>query len=80
VLTVLRHYCEELAYDPCANCKPNFDFKQYLKIEELLAKDKYNLIEKHDIFWKSYKLMVTNFVGWGGYVWDVVGLGNLCCN
>ncbi len=27
-----------------ANCKPNFDFKQYLKIE-LLIEDTYNLIE-----------------------------------
>jgi hypothetical protein len=36
--------------DPCANCKPNLDFKQYLKIKELLAKDNYNLIEKHNFF------------------------------
>jgi hypothetical protein len=24
--------------------------------------------------------MVTNFVGWGGFVWGVVGIENLCCN
>jgi hypothetical protein len=32
--------------DPHANCKPNFDFKQYLEIGKYLAKDNYNLIEK----------------------------------
>jgi hypothetical protein len=41
------YYCEELIYDPQASCKPNSNFKQYLKIEKLLAKDNYNLIEKH---------------------------------
>jgi hypothetical protein len=24
--------------------------------------------------------MVIKFVGWGGFVWDAVGSGNLCCN
>jgi hypothetical protein len=35
---------------PRANYKPNSNFKQYLKIEKLLAKDNYNLIEEHDFF------------------------------
>jgi hypothetical protein len=42
------YYDEELTYDPCANCKPNFDSNQYLKIEGSLAKENYNLIEKHN--------------------------------
>jgi hypothetical protein len=63
-------------HDPLANYKPNFDFKQYLKT---LVEDKYDLIGKHD-FLKNCKLMVTNFVGWGGFVWGIVGLGNLCYN
>jgi hypothetical protein len=36
--------------DPHANYKPNSNFKQYLKIEELLAKDNYNLIDENDFF------------------------------
>jgi hypothetical protein len=36
--------------DPQANCKPNSDSKQYLKIEKLLAKGIYNLIEEHNFF------------------------------
>jgi hypothetical protein len=30
--------------NPQSNCKPNSNFKQYLKIEKLLANDNYNLI------------------------------------
>jgi hypothetical protein len=33
-----------------ANSKPNSDFKQYLKIEKLFAKDNCNLIEEHNSF------------------------------
>ncbi len=65
--------------EPHANCKPNSYFKRYLKIEELLTRDKHNLIEKHG-FLKNYKLVVTNFVGQGGFVWRMVGSRNLCYN
>jgi hypothetical protein len=46
IITIVKNW----HYDLCANCKPNFDFKQYLKIEKLLAKNNYNLIEEHDFF------------------------------
>jgi hypothetical protein len=38
--------------DPQTNCKPkpNSNFKQYFKIEKLLVKDNYNLIEEHKFF------------------------------
>ncbi len=63
VLTTLKHYClqgdnmdwtiiivKNWPDDPHANYKPNSNFKQYLKIEELLAKDNYNLIDENDFF------------------------------
>jgi hypothetical protein len=49
VWTILRHWCLQVESmdqiimvknspnDLCANCKPNSNFKQYLKIEESLA-------------------------------------------
>jgi hypothetical protein len=40
IITIVK----DLHDDPCANCKPNFDFNKYLKIE-LLIEDTYNLIE-----------------------------------
>jgi hypothetical protein len=30
--------------------KPHLDFKQYSKVEESLGKEKYNLMEKHNLF------------------------------
>jgi hypothetical protein len=36
--------------DSCANCKPNSNLKQYLKMEKFLAKDNYDLIEKYNFF------------------------------
>ncbi len=36
--------------DPCANCKPNSNFKQYLNKKESLAKENYNSIEEHNFF------------------------------
>ncbi len=62
IITIVKNWHDD---PPRANCKPNFDFKQYLKIEKLLVEDKLQF-EKHD-FLKNYKLMVTNFVGWGGF-------------
>jgi hypothetical protein len=34
--------------DPCANCKPNLELKQYLKMKQFLEKENYNLIEEHN--------------------------------
>jgi hypothetical protein len=50
--------------DPHANCKPKSNFKQYLKVEEVLVEENYNIIEEH-IFLKNWKLVVINFVGLG---------------
>jgi hypothetical protein len=36
--------------DPCAYCKPNSNFKQYLNKKESLAKENYNSIEEHNFF------------------------------
>jgi len=57
IIIIVKNWCDDL----CANCKPNFDFKQYLKIEKLLVEDNYNLIEKH--FLKELQLDGNNFVG-----------------
>jgi len=46
IITIVKNWHDDL----CANCIPNFDFKQYLKIEKLLVEDNYNLIEEHDFF------------------------------
>jgi hypothetical protein len=46
ILTVVKNWPNDL----CPNCKPNSDFKQYLKVEESLAEDNYNLIEEHNFF------------------------------
>jgi hypothetical protein len=34
----------------CANYKPNSNLKQYLKEDEFLAQENYNLIEEHNLF------------------------------
>jgi hypothetical protein len=47
-----------------ANCNQNSNFKQYLKVEEFLAKDNYNFIENIS-FLKNWRLIVINFVGLG---------------
>ncbi len=36
--------------NPHTNCKPNLDFKQYLKVEKSLVEKNYNLIEEHNFF------------------------------
>jgi len=46
IITIVKNWLD----DPRVNYKRNSNFKQYLKIEELLTKDNYNLIEKHDFF------------------------------
>jgi hypothetical protein len=66
--------------DPCANYKPNSDFKQYLKTNELLVNDNYKLMEEHDFFEELCKLVVINLVGWGGFAWSVIGSTNMCYN
>jgi hypothetical protein len=50
------------------------------KTKKLLVNDNYKLIEKHDFFEELCKLMVTNLVGWGGFVWNVIGSRNTCYN
>ncbi len=60
IITVVKNWLD----DPHANCKPNSNFKQYLKAKEFLAEDNYNLIEKL-FFLKNWRLMVINFVGLG---------------
>jgi hypothetical protein len=64
IITIVKNWHD----DPCANCKPNSDFKQYLKIEKLLVEDNHNL--KNMIFLKNYKLTMTNFVGWSGFTYQ----------
>jgi hypothetical protein len=46
------------------NYKPNSNFKQYLKVEEFLVEENYNLID-NIIFLKNWRLIVINFVGLG---------------
>jgi hypothetical protein len=65
---------------PHSNNKPHFDFKQYFKTKKLLVNDNYKLIEEHDFFKELCKLVVTNLVGWGGFVWNVVGSRKTCYN
>jgi hypothetical protein len=36
--------------------------------------------EEHDFFEELQVDGTTNFVGWGGFVWGMVGSGNLCYN
>ncbi len=36
--------------DSCANCKPNSNLKQYLKVEKFWTKENYDLIEEHNFF------------------------------
>ncbi len=48
IITMVKNWLDDLS----ANCKPNPNSKQYLKVEESLAKQNYNLIEKHN-FWKE---------------------------
>lgn len=40
------------AYDPCLNCTPNVDLKDYTKIKYVLVKKNYELIEKFENFEK----------------------------
>jgi len=46
IITIVKNWHD----DPHANCKPNSNFKQYLKIEKVLVKDNYNLTNM--IFWR----------------------------
>ncbi len=46
IITIVKNWPD----DPHANCKPNFDFKQYLEVRKYLAKDIYDLIEKQGFF------------------------------
>jgi len=63
VLTTLKHYCFEVENmdriitmvknwldDPCHSYKPNVDIKEYLKEEDSLAEENYDLLEKADFF------------------------------
>jgi hypothetical protein len=36
--------------DPCHNCKPNANLKEYFKKEYSLAKENYDLLEEVDFF------------------------------
>jgi hypothetical protein len=42
IIIVMKNWPDDLH----ANCKPNSNSKQYLKVEGSLAKENYNLIEK----------------------------------
>jgi len=46
IIIVVKNWLDDLH----ANCKPNSNFKQYLKAKESLAKENYNLIEEHNSF------------------------------
>lgn len=46
IITVVKNWLD----DPHANCKPNSNFKQYLKAKESLANENYNLIEERNSF------------------------------
>ncbi len=46
IITMMKNWLD----DSCTNCKPNSDFKQYLKANESLVEENYNLIEKHNFF------------------------------
>jgi hypothetical protein len=46
IIIVVKNWLDDLY----ANCKPNSNFKQYLKAKESLAKENYNLIEEHNSF------------------------------
>jgi hypothetical protein len=60
IITMMKNWFD----DSCTNCKPNSNFKQYLKANESLVEENYNLIQKL-FFLKNCKLMVNNFVGLG---------------
>jgi hypothetical protein len=36
--------------DPCHNCKPNANLKEYFKKEDSLGKENYDLLEEVDFF------------------------------
>jgi hypothetical protein len=48
IITMVKNWLD----NPCANCKQNSIFKQYLKVEESLVENNYNLLEKHNFFEK----------------------------
>jgi hypothetical protein len=63
VLTTLKHYhlqvenmdriitvVKNWPNDPCHNCKPNANLKEYFKKEDYLAKETYDLLEEVDFF------------------------------
>ncbi len=71
VLTTLKHYhlqvenmdriimvVKNWPNDPCHNCKPNANLKEYLKDEDSLAKESYDLLEEIDFF---EQLQVYNY-------------------
>jgi hypothetical protein len=60
IITVMKNWPDNLH----TNCKPNSNFKKYLKVEKSLVEESYNLIEEHN-FLKNWRLMMINFVGLG---------------
>ncbi len=46
IITLVKNWPD----NPRANCKPNSDSKQYLKVEKCLVEENYNLIEEHNFF------------------------------
>jgi hypothetical protein len=46
IITVVRSWLD----DPCNNCKPNANLKEYLKEEDSLVEENYDLFQEVDCF------------------------------
>ncbi len=46
IITMVKNWLD----DPCHSYKPNVDIKEYLKEEDSLAEENYDLLEKADFF------------------------------
>jgi hypothetical protein len=46
IIIVVKNWLD----DPHHNCKPNANLKEYLKEEDFLVKDNYDLVEEADFF------------------------------
>jgi hypothetical protein len=62
IITVVKNWPN----DPCHNCKPNANLKEYLKEEDSLAKENYDLREEVDFF---EQLQVDNDQFCGLFLW-----------
>jgi hypothetical protein len=62
IITMVKNWPD----DPCHNYKPNVVLKEYLKEEDSLAKENYDLLEEADFF---EQLQVDNDSFCGLFLW-----------